>query len=379
MNKTEWSKKVQTILERYQAEKVFSHGFAAAGRLGDSFGTKVASAAVLTGNEAIFDLASLTKALVTTPLLYKLKKNGQLSFDDTIAGWLGTLANDLKPEIQRLTIRSLLRHESGLPAWYNFWTCHLSVDAAHDLTTQNFHRRIIEVVNRAGSAINVANPKAQIYSDVGMILLGLGLELKSGKRLNELFLEFCTDELHCDAAAMPIAYGVDLREENQISLSRFVPTAYCHVRRRELRGEVHDENCASLGGVSGNSGLFATGPALVRYLAALSASSVGSLLLKENAGEVVFPLTSPVNASLLGFRQGSDVVAAVFGHGKSIGHYGFPGTAFWIEPNFGPLSTWRFVVLLTNRVFYGRVPIRGQGIALCRKEVFEITQQLTDF
>lgn len=379
MNQTDWSKSVQAVLDRGRAEKVFTHAYAATGTLG--LGDQVQEAFVLPHGECVFDLASTTKALVTTPLYFNERLKNGLDFHQSIGDWLGKKANDLSPILRGLSIRSLLRHESGLPAWRNFWVCHLAIDPPHEQTQEMFHARLVEGLNRAASAVGVAannkdGEKKQIYSDLGYLLLGLALERVRERSLNQLFSEFCSSEFKGQMAGSRLAYGSELRRSLGRSLVDFVPTAYCAIRRRELRGEVHDENCASLGGETAHSGLFGTGPELCSYLKLLAASPTGKLLLRENAAEIVKSNLGRTNDSLLGWRQGSDSVASAFGFGCSMGHYGFTGTAFWVEPTSEPIGMWRFVTLLTNRVFFGRVPDKGRGIGPVRREVLEITESI---
>ena len=108
----------------------------------------------------IFDIASLTKALVTTPLVHKMCKTHDLGFEAKVGDFYGVEDLDLK--LQSLTIRSLLEHRSGLPAWRNFY---VDVEGEDDAKSRLFER-----LNH--TATQVDPQKTEVYSDVGFILLG---------------------------------------------------------------------------------------------------------------------------------------------------------------------------------------------------------------
>ncbi len=310
----------------------------------------------------VFDLASLTKALVTTPLLYALKVDGKLDFSSRLADWLrGDKLADLDRVLQELSVLELLRHQSGLPAWRNFWINHLGVESPDRLNSpQRIKFRTVAALNRA--AKDLSSSKAQVYSDVGFILLGLCLERVEGLDLMVQFERF-TNSLGVDARNLPLDFGPGLNVKD-----RSVPTGECKLRRRELYGEVHDENCASLGGIAGHAGLFGTGEALGRFLHLLSRSRAGALLLKENAAARILPVGTSANESLIGWRQGADPSSLPFGDGAAIGHMGFTGVAFWLCPESG-----QYAILLTNRVLAGRL---RPGIASLRREVFSVLGML---
>ncbi len=348
---------VAQIFRHAIAEGVFTHGYAACGRLaapGAQF-----SYSDLPDGRFVFDLASLTKALVTTVLVYKGIVSGQLALDLTLQDWLGPKTSErLAAPLRGLTIRSLLRHESGLPAWRNFWVNHLSRASPPALyRPQEQQSRLLERLNDIGRVCLPTGRAASLYSDIGFLLLGLCLELAASEDLAKQFTRLCTVDLQLDAAYGPLGYGsaMDLT-------SVAVPTAYCAARERLLIGEVHDENCASLGGVAGHAGLFGSGPAVGHFLTALAGTDIGRRLLQDNARALVLPLSNPANEALLGWRQGADPASAPFGQGGAMGHLGFTGVAFWVCPQAGD-----YAILLTNRVSGGRTK---PGIAAVRRAVF---------
>ena len=123
---------------------------------------------------------------------------------------------------------------------------------------------------------------------------------------------------------------------------------------------MHDENCFSLGGFTGHAGLFATGPSVGVLLKSGASLPVFASFMAENANH----LAKSSKTGLLGLRRGDDSGSLPFGGGSSMGHLGFTGTAFWVQPNLG-----RYAVLLTNRVASGRIsaeiqPFRGRIMEL---------------
>jgi CubicO group peptidase (beta-lactamase class C family) len=347
-------KEIGEIFAKNRRAGLFTHGYVAFGSLEDERPSYVHQE--LPDGRDVFDLASLTKALVTTVLCFHLKNKGELDFSRTLEEWLGKdKVSDLAPELRQLTVLSLLRHDSGLPAWRNFWINHLGVDSPDRTADLRRGRHLmVEVLNR--SALPLKPSLGQVYSDVGFILLGLCLERATGE--NEMML---FDGIR--PKNLLLGYGPSL----DIS-SRAVPTAECKLRRKLLQGEVHDENCASVGGVSGHAGLFGTGEALARYLHLLAQSPAGKQLLEENARARILPVQTPPNEALLGWRQGADPSSLPFGNGSAMGHMGFTGVAFWVCPDSG-----HYAILLTNRVISGRL---NPGIAAMRRAVFTALETL---
>ncbi len=296
------------------------------------------------GNESLaFDLASLTKALCTAPLFYHHFKE-QL-YIPLIDGIFASHTKAFSSEIRSLTPFELLVHRSGLPAWKNFWIGSLNAGALPP--TRDAFLRIEETFRR----VNVSPEKGDLYSDLGYILLGYLLAKGKELSLDHLWSEFCSS---IGFTSNRIGFAQQISQTR----SAFVPSAYCAVRKRLLQGEVHDENSAALGGVTGHAGLFARGPEVSQYLRCLIRSKGGKAFLQANEDE----RQKHSFEGLLGLRRGAGVSAAPFAEGQSIGHLGFVGTAFWLHQ-----PTLRYAVFLSNRVISGRV---NPHITDLRKEVF---------
>lgn len=288
----------------------------------------------------IFDLASLTKALVTGPLVHLALKADNLDVKAPLSAWA---PKDVKlpPAFLQLPTEEVLGHVSGLPAWWNFWMHHLG---DHQNPTRADSLALMEeVLNR----IPLGTEKKDIYSDVGYILLGYLLEKKSKHSLKPWLAETLSE---------PFGYAPQLN----LPAESYIPTAYCKIRERELRGEVHDENCAALGGISGHAGLFGTGAAVSQYLKTFMHETLGVQYFEAN--EAARRETG--REGLLGLRRGFGPSASLFANGNGMGHLGFTGTAFWLE-----WSSKKYGIFLTNRVISGRVSPRITDI---RRKVFQL-------
>jgi CubicO group peptidase (beta-lactamase class C family) len=291
----------------------------------------------------VFDLASLTKALVTGPLVHLTLKAENLDVKAPLAAWA---PSDIKlpADFLSLTTEEVLGHVSGLPAWWNFWM--------HHLNENNRPTRVeaLGIMEEVLSRIPLSIEKKDVYSDVGYILLGYLLEKKGKKSLKPWLSETLSE---------PFGYAADLN----LAKEDYIPSAFCKIRERELRGEVHDENCAALGGNSGHAGLFGSGPAVSQYLKAFLRDAMGVQYFEAN--EKARRETS--REGLLGLRRGNGLSAASFASGNGMGHLGFTGTAFWLE-----WSSKKYVIFLSNRVISGRVSPR---ITDLRRKVFQLLDE----
>ncbi|MCC6970318.1 MAG: serine hydrolase, partial [Phycisphaerales bacterium] len=364
---------MREILERYQRQGLYTHAWWGYGRLDEA--KPLAVEAVLPDGRTVFDLASLTKALVTTPLVFAGVESGVIGLDRTVGACLEAARIDrrreLDPRLLGLSVRSLLAHRSGLPAWRNFWVrCGggQATETELRLPPAEAERALIAGLNRAAAALAPGPSPEQRYSDVGFLLMGLVLEWTNGRRLADSWADFSRDRLGIELKSLGLGYGV--RWPGLAATA--VPTAFCPLRRRDLIGEVHDENCAALGGECAHAGIFGTGEALGAYLHYLWKSPTGARLWAANAEARATPTSgeshqkpSP-NEGLCGWRQGGDPSSEPFGDGMAMGHMGFTGVAFWVRPERKDYSAF-----LTNRVMSGRM---RPGIAAARREIFAATQ-----
>ena len=273
-----------------------------------------------TRTDSVFDLASLTKVVATVPVAMQQVERGTVALDDPVAhhvwAWAGA-------DRANVTVRDLLSHCSGLPAWAPlFETCRGRPEFERAICA-----RALEYVPRTKS----------IYSDLGFILLGFILERDSS-------LPARFDALR---AQLHISEDVQYHPPREW-LWRTAPTEQDPWRGRLLAGEVHDENASALGGAGAHAGLFGTAAALgqyARHVLQVLGGHVGAFqpaTLREFITRRDIPSSSralgwdtSLPTSSCGTRMSS----------RAFGHTGFTGTSLWIDPERGV-----YVVLLTNRV-----------------------------
>ena len=278
--------------------------------------------------QTVYDLASLTKVLVTTAAAMILTEEGRLDVDARLA--------DLLPEIAGgaaggVTIAQLLSHSSGLPAW-----APLYLDTAG---RDGYVRRI------GAMALERAPGTATVYSDLGFILLGVALERVSGETL---------DELAARRIFAPLGMSEATRfRPDPATRAHIAPTENDPWRGRLLQGEVHDENAFALGGVAGHAGLFGPVDDVVRFAQAMMEGGA-PLVRRETLERFAAPCGVPGSSYGLGWDHpsGEGSSAGQRFPRTSIGHLGFTGTSLWIDRDAGT-----FLILLANSVH----PKRGNA------------------
>lgn len=271
------------------------------------------------GPGTIFDLASLTKVIATTSIAMRLVAGKTIALDAPATRFVPAFTRGDRGSI---SIRHLLTHASGLPAHARLWETASGRDA--------FARAIAELLLERP-------PGAQsVYSDPGFMLLGFALEHAARATLDEMFQPLAV-ELG-DIWFRPAAALID----------RIAPTEQDPWRGRLLRGEVHDENAAALGGVAAHAGLFGTAAAVGTFARLVlrtfhESTSLGSPeLMREFATRSRVPNSSRA--------LGWDTMLPTSSCGTrlsptAIGHTGFTGTSLWID-----VERDLYVVFLTNRV-----------------------------
>ena len=298
-----------------------------------------------TDERDIFDLSSVTKALVTTPLtLAHAIRSSRPANKTTLLDLYGAKAcSEFGEYVGHLTLRQALRHETGLPAWRNFY---VECNGHRQSLAESLQRALGNGFNRQPQNQN----HSELYSDIGFMILGRLIEKNAGRQLNEEWADF--------AKSVGFNNFLSLGSSAMIDGRRAVPTAYCHLRGRELVGEVHDENAWAMGGFTGHTGLFGSGPSICEFMQKLWQSDIGNKIIMAN-----FDQAGSSGESLLGWRKGRDSSSSAFALGRGCGHLGFTGTAFWVDP-----QSLAFAVVLTNRVISGRTP--GPAIKDMRSRVF---------
>jgi CubicO group peptidase (beta-lactamase class C family) len=283
---------------------------------------------------SIFDLASVTKVVATTAMAMLLHQHGQLDLDQPVGDLLPGFVVGREPgsAARRVTLRHLLAHSSGLPAYVEFFRT--------ATTPAALFQACLELPLEAEPGARAA------YSDPGFILLGKALELVAHERLRSFTHREIFEPLQmqatcfCPAAARRSA--IPPTEEDAT------------FRHRRIQGEVQDENAFVLKGVSGHAGLFSCVPDLLRFsaevLRAVAPSGQPSLFRRQTV-ETFAERQAPAGSSrAIGWDTPSqNSSAGLHFSPHSIGHLGYSGCSLWID-----LDAAIGVVLLANRTWPDR-------------------------
>jgi len=338
----------------------------------------VESGGVAVNRSTRFDLASLTKPLVTAPLCIAAVERGLLNLDDTLSRFFpGSVPTDK----EGITVRSLLSHSSGLPAYQPLYLELIKLPP--EARPNALASMILQ------TPLDTAPGQRANYSDLGFMLLGLILERQMGGRLDRLARDFLfarigIDELHFCPIDERRTEGGERKSEDGKRISedgcrrrgfrppssvlcapssvlrspssvlRYAATQFCPWRHRLLFGEVDDENAWTLNGVSGHAGLFGTARAVFKLLCFLWNIYEGNLtdpLWPRDLVRLFWTRTEAaggLSGWCLGYdtpsRKGYSSTGRYFSR-NTIGHLGFTGVSFWLD-----LEKRVLVILLTNRV-----------------------------
>jgi len=325
----------QRVLGEAIAERAFPSAVIEVGRAGQllwrqAFGRLTFDpAAAPAADDTIFDLASLTKVISTTPLVMQQLERGVLALDDPVSGHLAAWNGEDRADV---TLRDLLAHCSGLPAWRPYFK------QLEGLSTSGAARRAAYEAAISAEPLEYAPRTRSVYSDLDFILLGFIVD-------GRLPLP---DRFALMLSQMGIVEEIQFNPPS-LWRGRIAPTEEDPWRGRLLVGEVHDENAAALGGVAGHAGLFGTAAAVGSYARHLMQ------ILDDRSG--VFRRTTleefvarrdgvPGSSRALGWDTMLPTSSCgTLMSGRAFGHTGFTGTSLWIDPENDV-----YVVLLTNRV-----------------------------
>lgn len=277
-----------------------------------------------------YDLASLTKPWVATAAL-RMHEAG--IFD------LGARVDELVPEAKDLPVgerrwEEVLSHRSGLRAWAPFYES-LSAEPGTDVARTWLLEELLP--HWDASAVG-----RSVYSDLGYILAGFAMSRASGTSLDQIVRDRVAVELGVEES---VFFGAS--QAGQDWKTGCAPTGWSPWRRRLLRGEVHDDNCAALGGVSGHAGMFG----VARSVAAFGAACLGAWHGRRGASEEALmrhaTARRPGGTHLLGWDGKSEAGSAAGSliDADAFGHLGFTGTSLWCDPRRQVV-----MVLLSNRV-----------------------------
>jgi len=212
---------------------------------------QVSGGGASTSLETQYDLASLTKVLVTAPLVALFVERGWIRWN--------TPLREFFPVSPLLTVENLMAHHSGLPNWLPFFEemrksfPHLE---RHSLEEKQRHMRSLVFEVEPGT------PKT-LYSDLGMLLLGFMIEEVTGQRLDKAAQKYLWSPL--GIKELGYRYIGKVRGPTW----NIAATEDCPWRGKVLQGEVHDDNCYSMGGVAGHAGVFGTLKGVMQFVAGL--------------------------------------------------------------------------------------------------------------
>src|SRR5258707_2427193 len=281
--------------------------------------------------DTMYDIASLTKVVVTTTLVEKLVEGdfpSPLNLDAPIERYLPEWTKGPQSEWRhKVTVRNLMTHTSGLPPFKEYWRTSTSKQ---------------ETLGRIFAELLEYEPGTKVvYSDLGIILMAEIIQRLTGKPL---------DVLANENIFGPLGMKHSMYSPPKAIWPEIAPTEFdSQLRHRLVQGAGHDENAFAIGGGSGHAGVFTTPPHLAVFCQMLLNGGVyahQAILKRATIFEVTVPQPLAQNTRTLGWVVPTE--SSSTGHyfsSHSYGHTGFTGTTIWIDPD-----RQLFVVLLTNRV-----------------------------
>jgi len=310
-------------------------------------------------NERFFDLASLTKPLVTALLYMRLFDQKKLHPEHKVGDWLETTT------LKTTTLESLLNHTSGLKAFVDFFPKNFSPKKAINrtkITHEVFHRLLNDkkLITKFGKTL---------YSDLGYMVLGLVLEAFTETRLDKLWQREIAKPL--DLTDELFFCPVPRKKTDKPPMKNFVPSEICQRREQIMQGEVMDENSWILGGITGHAGLFGTAKGIHKILQELRAASLGkSKLFSKKSFDLFCQPNTKRQLATRSFTLGFDTPtqpgsqSGKYFSKNTIGHLGYSGTSFWWD-----LDQDVWIILLTNRCYPSR---QNKALSTLRPQIHDV-------
>jgi CubicO group peptidase (beta-lactamase class C family) len=270
-----------------------------------------------------FDLASVSKVIATTTMILRLADQARIDLDAPLPSAIPDLRQyDVAGAYERtLSFRDCLAHRTLLPAVEPIYTYGDDPARLRAFVLQREWRHLAEPV----------------YSDINFILLGIAIERITGAPLGD----------------WPLGEGLSFGPPPGPA----VATERCTWRGRVLKGEVHDENCAAMGGQTGHAGLFGTVSGVLGFARGLLDGSCASPAMLEAIRTPQYAHRTCGWERKFEHWSGGQACSD-----ETIGHTGFTGTGLWVDFERGIAWT-----LLTNRVHPTRH--RDSGIFTLRPEI----------
>lgn len=331
---------VDRLMHQALSDRVFPGGVLLVSRdnqieFFEAYGCTDLFSGALAARDTVYDLASLTKPLATTLAVMQLIQESRLSLDQPVVSILPCF---LDPLMSRVTIRHLLAHSSGIADYHPYYVNLRQIPVKE-------RKERLEKMLIAERLVGFPG-KQVIYSDIGFMMLRWIIETVSGQRLDHFLSEFLYHPL-----GLQRIYFMDLKR--QTSHEDIAATELCMWRHSLIKGKVHDDNAFVMGGIDGHAGLFGSAADIACLISVLMSD-----YRKQSRGAFfdskliqVFWSRQMPSGRALGFDMPSTDIASSgrFFSYNSIGHLGFTGTSFWIDPEKSI-----FIILLTNRVHPSR-------------------------
>ncbi len=294
----------------------------------------------------IYDLASVTKVIATTPAIMRLYDDGKIDLNAPVYQYIPEFNNNGKNDI---TVFNLLVHNSGLTAWTPFYQ-----DPNMDSP-----QKVKDAIYNCAKEYETGS--RTLYSDYNAFLLGEIIERISGMKLDR----FCKENIFNRLNMVDTDFLVPMTEDFRIA-----PTENdTYWRNQQLKGYVHDEFAAILEGVSGNAGLFSTGPDLFKYMQMMlnygiytderkmSPKNMQDTMFNSTTVELFISKVTGLgysNTRALGWDTKPEATKYPPPCGNRFstncfGHTGYTGTCVWCDREKDLI-----VIFLTNRVYPNR-------------------------
>lgn len=323
-----------------------------------SFGTQSTTDSAKVDNFDIYDVASVTKVAATTLAAMRLYETGKLDLDRKLGHYL----KDKKLGNKKgLIISDMMSHQAGLKSWIPFWKNSVAVNGRGDLINYRptpsavYGTKVAdkmylrsdyeETIWKDIIDSKIENEGTYVYSDLGFYFMKAVVEELAQMKLND----YVTKQFY-----VPLG----LSHTSFLPLNRFpatdiIPTENDQdFRKQLLRGYVHDQGAAMLGGVGGHAGLFSNAydMAVIMQMLLNNGTFGGKRYFKPETVQKFTSTWGTVSRRGLGFDKPEN------GNGKgsptcksasplTFGHTGFTGTCVWADPKYNVVY-----VFLSNRV-----------------------------
>lgn len=289
--------------------------------------------------DTVFDLASLSKVMGTATLAAILVERGWIGWDSPLDALLPG------SKFPGVSVRHLLSHTAGFAAWAPFWEKlreRFPPGSLFEVPIAERQSAMREFV--LASKTEAAPGVRALYSDVSFLLLGFALEEVTRLPLDQAIETYVLRPMGITGAR----YFRTDRAPAQGLNEEIAATEKCTWRGSVLQGQVHDDNCWSMGGYGGHAGIFANAADVLKFGAHLLSGFLSKSTLTTAWTRVASPPACERTAGWDTPSGDTPSVGRKFST-RSVGHLGFTGTSLWIDPDAGVAVT-----LLSNRVHFGR-------------------------